>query len=203
MRKLGQAIHAFFGSLAISDPIGWVFGAATGGAKGANTINATGLFVNGVAVSTSAGGTTLTTFVKAADTTRNSTIAPANDPDLITGSLVAGSYVVELFASFNDAGGAGFKYTFNFTGTQTTPANGTSLNDTVNPATSFYRTNAASTQNITNGGSVAGTGDQVYTAFVLVVTVAGVLSLQWAQGSSNVANLTLKAGSTMRYQKVA
>lgn len=48
---------SFTGAMTVTDSTGSVWGSPTGGAKGAGTINvAGGLFVNGVAVSTSSGG---------------------------------------------------------------------------------------------------------------------------------------------------
>lgn len=48
---------AMNGAITITDTTGSVWGAATGGAKGSGTINATGLFINGVAVPTTGGAT--------------------------------------------------------------------------------------------------------------------------------------------------
>ena len=48
--SLGGALDVF-GQITATEPTGSVWGSATGGAKGAGTINAAGLYVNGVAVS--------------------------------------------------------------------------------------------------------------------------------------------------------
>jgi hypothetical protein len=54
----GQIALSSAGALTVTDTTGSLWGAPTGGAQGSGTINAAGLFVNGVAVSTGSGATT-------------------------------------------------------------------------------------------------------------------------------------------------
>lgn len=75
---------------------GSVWNGATGGAQGGGTINATGFFINGVAVS---GGSSILHAVKTG-TTGHTATSPALDADLFVTIPSAGTYSFDLVAEY-------------------------------------------------------------------------------------------------------
>lgn len=148
-------------------------------------------------------GVALTRF-KATATIRNNTSTFADDPDLTITSLPIGTYAVEigLFWQVGNSGGAdGRKYQLTFSGTQTIAAGFWLDNDnTFNSLSSS-----------TNNGFLTGSGVSAQTTGIfgwtlakgtVKVTVAGALTLQWAQQVAGVHNLTILAGSYLKATKV-
>jgi hypothetical protein len=202
----GQITIGSTGAITITDTTGTVWGSPTGGAQGSGTINATGLFVNGVAVGAGS-GTTLVAH-KASTTTRTSTTAKTNDPDLAL-SLTVGTWDVELFLQIIDhtsgtSGGLAGAMAFGGTTTNpsTTPmfivgtANGAALGQlTANLASGVINVG-------TVVSSVGATADAVLVKFTLIVSVSGTLNFQWAQASSQASGTDLLAGSYITAIKV-
>lgn len=140
---------------------------------------------------------------KAVSTSRNTTTVLTNDPDLQV-SLVPGTYAVqgELWWGAGASGGPnGLKFNFAFSGTTTSNGrSASSPNATLSNATpgvmiggsDIFATNI-STGALTEFSKISG---------FIVVTVTGILTLQWAQNSSGGQNLTLLAGSSLNCVKV-
>lgn len=136
---------------------------------------------------------------KTADTNRNTTVTTAADPDLTYAVPAAGTYQVEATLIFDSANAAaGFKYTYGFTGTQT-------LN--VGFETGFVNAGIVGPTNINNltagarsYGTVSTTANSNYVILTgtFLITVAGTLSINWAQSSSSATNSTLRAGSWLK-----
>ena len=86
------------GQLLATEPTGSVWGSATGGAKGAGTINATGLYVNGVSVGTSSGTVTSSGYssgnpLAAFSTSTNITPATSSNVIALFGSGSCSGYL--------------------------------------------------------------------------------------------------------------
>lgn len=185
---------------------GVIVGAPTGSFKGVGTLNATGLFVNGVAVST---GSSALAATKAALTARASTTTLTNDPDLVVAIPGAGTYQVEVqFNAYCATTGNGISANLNYSGSFTQTAslfsfitsNGLAItgNAVISSAvgTTLIQSSAIST---TINGS---TGVTVLHA-TLVATGAGNLGFAWAQTASGVAATNVGAGSRMVVTKIA
>lgn len=143
------------------------------------------------------------TRVKAALTNRASSPAFADDPDLIV-PLTVGKWAVEAWlnmpATGATANAAGMQVRCAFTGTQTNSgmffSNLNSLAGPANCVTDLTAGTSAATKN-------TGTQDYVKVDGCIFVTVAGNLSIQWAQLVSQVATLTLAAGCYLKCTKLA
>jgi hypothetical protein len=179
-------------------------GAPTGGDKGAGTINATGLFVNGTAVST--GATATLVAVKAAVTARSLTTTPANDPDLTIAIPGAGTYAIEAFIShYNATPSFGISCNLNYSGTYT--ANSSLVDYATNgvptAATNLIASAVATSQLAGNTGSALGIFAPLLITATLVATGAGTVAFSWAQSSSNASATNVGAGSYMTATKIA
>lgn len=129
---------------------------------------------------------------KSADTSRNSTITYANDPDLQYTIPGAGTYAVNLFL-LNPSGAGGFAATMFCVAPFSTSgwlATGVSRGSALT-LTGYLAFNGSGF----NGGAGAGVADCTIITGQIVTTGSGLLSLQWAQAASNAANTTVKAGS--------
>lgn len=188
---------------------GVVFGAATGGAQGVGTINATGLFVNGVAVGAAAG--TYAFVVKPADTSRASTTVIADDPDLQIAFAAGHVFDIEFGLEFNQTAGGtgGLSVAVRYSGAPTLTTSaltfirvsaGTYAMLNVNMA--YGAGYGAGTQIGDNGG--AGTSYTHHTGRMILSTVggAGTLFLGWAQAVSDAHPSTVKSGSWLRYKQI-
>jgi hypothetical protein len=142
--------------------------------------------------------------LKTGDTSRASTTAETDDPDL-TKTLVSGkSYIVQVFLFANSASATpGFKYGYSYTGTLNTASTGMifGTNAAVNVATGgnifgVLDTNitAAQTRTATTSAT-ANANVRIYAIYMITPTSNGTFSIKWAQATSNVTNTTLKAGS--------
>lgn len=141
-------------------------------------------------------------FYKLTTTFRTSTVTLADDPDLVSGTLATGTYLFKmvLFMTANAVTGSGFKYQPVFTGTAGNVAytdfgstNGTAV-VAPNALGQFTQVSHANTMVDTGLG---GSTDYEILDGTFVVTVAGVLKLQWAQFSSSSNATNLKGGSYM------
>jgi hypothetical protein len=179
---------------------------ATGGSQGSGTINATGLYVNGVAVGT--GGST--TVFKASATDRSSTTTLASDPDLTFTSAASAVYKIDFCLVFGGVttGTQGFKFAFNRTSSGTDPGQwgGSS------------RVNGSGTTHsgIFMGDGPGGTTGQVSFATIsvgnqqdsvcgsgqLVTSGTSSYAIQWAQNSSSANATRLGQGSFLEYRRI-
>lgn len=148
---------------------------------------------------------------KGSTTDRSSTSTLSNDPDLSGISLGVGSFWVRLLilATCNTSATPDFKTQWAFTGTWNTP-----VRACIGPGA----TNTAARTDVTvsnyNGvpvnlsavyGFPASTGYNIITeeCFDVVVTVAGSLSLQWAQNTSDASTTSVKSGSAFVVRQIA
>lgn len=134
----------------------------------------------------------LLTAVKPSTQTLASSTVLTNDTAL-TLSLPIGRFALQAFLNIaNVAGATGFKFAFAFTGTLSNGAY--AQNGWINGAVT-----AAALQNpVTNVTSYATTdtsGDWVEINASFLVTVAGTLTLQWAQNSSSASLTSMLQGS--------
>jgi hypothetical protein len=202
---------------------GSVYGTATGGAQGAGTINAQGIFVNGVAVGTStiAGSGTATlsaasiaigqTYIvwrsaNAAAITSNTTLA--SDAVLQITSIPAGTYTVQFFAFWViGASGVGAKCALvNTAGSAVnsyigTMADGANMNSVSTTGNAFI-SNAASSPVLSLSGSNSGINESATANGVIVVSSAATIAFQQAQATSSASGVTLQAGSWVAITRI-
>lgn len=180
---------------------GTVVGVATGGDKGAGTVNAAaGYYLNGNLI-----GAGSVYAVKAADEPRTSTVVLTNDSTLIYAIPAAGTYEFEFIAFVTvGANGIGIDANVNFSGsfgagsyinlgTLSTTDNGQNVSATVNNAQlalGIASNTAASPYMVMLKGSIVATG-------------AGTLGFAYSQNISNATPTIVKAGSYMRVAKMA
>jgi hypothetical protein len=216
MRLFGNAIQQYYGELNISSPTGVsallvndsagsVWGAATGGAQGANTINvAGGLFVNGVNVS--AGGlTVLKAFTTTtASTTNNNTLT--NDAVLTLALTTGKYYAVFMEVGFSDASGAtggGYRAALNYTGTGGSMglggtfggSSGSAAVTTIGNVTSAFGLNSEVT--VGPFATLALGATIQYMGTVFAGSAGGNLTVQWCQNSVNASTLIRQTGSSL------
>lgn len=143
---------------------------------------------------------------KAANTARSSTSTAADDPDLISGTLNAGTYEFILSVQFNatSSGAGGIKLNVHYSGTTTLTvinvvyaANGTGA--VVNGGYGSFGADILTPPTI----SVSTFRDWAIYKGLFTATTSGVFSLQWAQNTPNVNAANLLAGSHLIINKVA
>lgn len=154
--------------------------------------------------------------VKANATGRNTTAAVAADSG--TGQVLAGiplevgTYEIELVALFTTAAtAAGFQTRWAFSGTVNGTASYRACTGPADPATAITANSLAnlvtvqltgqSANYFRDAGAAYGAVREI--AANVVVTVAGNLSLSWAQAVSNGSNTTLREGSYFRITRYA
>lgn len=140
------------------------------------------------------------TRVKTALTARNSTTTLTDDPHLIA-PLTSGVWNIRAWIPVAiAAGGAGngWKLAFGFTGTK--------ANDIMTVLSPDYSLAAMQSVGMTAGTSIAGAATTssgwLIVDGTLTVTGAGNISLQWAQNSSGVQNLTFGLGASLICTKI-
>jgi hypothetical protein len=196
---VARASVAANGQLTVTDPIGSVWGAPTGGAKGANTINVSGgLFVNGAAVSTA-----ISTLYKASTTTRTSNSFIA-DPDLSFNAVAGHTYAVRILALVNGVAangglvmGVGGTATTTQSNTMATSRlSGSFLSPGVQPSFGTF--------SISNAGAVdVGNADYVLLEGTYTVSVSGTIALVWGQSSSSANGTSVTQASYMSVTQLA
>lgn len=139
--------------------------------------------------------------VKAAVTSRQSTTTFADDPDLIV-PLSAGKFAVKAWVPFNAAssGGMGMKARVAFSGTQTNSPGSFICNETTFTTQATDMTTGMAASTVTTSPAP---GSWFLLEGCITVTVAGNLSIQWAQNSSTAVNLNFNAGAYISCTKVA
>lgn len=167
---------------------GVLIGGAPGGDQGVGTLNATGLFVNGIPI--------LKTVVKTADTTRTNNAVVSADPDL-TFNVVAGHrYYFKFVVYINSASAGGVQWATAITGTVTAPSYAISTRDM---ATGGFAASTAA--NVGAGGGSLGTaaassvGDWAIVEGQINALTSGAIAFSWAQNTSNAAGTAVGAGS--------
>lgn len=178
-------------------------GAPTGGDKGAGTINATGLFVNGTAVAT--GVTSSLVAIKAALTARASTTTLSNDPDLVLAIPGAGTYSIEALVSVYNTAGAtiGASYNLNYSGTFTAASSIMGVaTGTTGPSGNALITATVTTSLVAGNCGVTSPSPLLVKA-TLVATGAGNLGFAWAQNNTNATATNVGAGSYITATKIA
>jgi len=175
---------------------GMALGTPTGGVQGANTVNAAGVFVNGVAVST---GAAPTLVFKPADTSR-ATTAPTPDPDLVFAGVAAGNHTVTcLIIWTSTATSINLRYGLAASGTITVAElSGINSNSGgIGGATAAAIINGNSS--FSNGGiATIGTGgieSAVILHAMLVTSTSGTVQFGWAQQSTSATAVTVQQGS--------
>lgn len=168
-------------------------GGTTGGSKGAGTLNAAGLYVNGAAVLPQIPSNY--SAIKPADTVRSSTNVPADDPDLVFTGLPLGKYTIDalLRISCTTTAAQGFRYQFN--GDVADPQSQllTLMDVTGSLAMSSVRDCYAGDNFPV---TAAGTVYTIHAKGVITVILAGgKVAVQWAQQSSSANSTKLLAGS--------
>lgn len=202
---------------------GLIWGNPTGGDKGVGTINAAGVFVNGVAVGTGGGFTPLTSYgtstlnassinigqsaivVRSTSASTSSNVVPTNDAVLqITNLPNTGTYTFQWFANFTCAAVS--------VGAQVGPA----FNGTITWAAGFGQwTMVNNTFNIGNegtggtgftcGGAPAASGNSCGQGSGSITYSGGSCSviLQWCQFSSSATALVIEPNSWLMVTRIA
>lgn len=134
--------------------------------------------------------------VKAATTSRNSTVTLANDPDLTGFALAASAtYRVDLYLPLQCATTTtqGFKFGLGYTGTSvSSPLGSTGIVNGAANTVALVGTGLAFA-NV----STSALQDFLLVSGVFATTTAGTLSLQWSQTNSSANNTNLLAGAYM------
>lgn len=147
------------------------------------------------------------TYTKASSTARTSTTTLADDPDLAGIALAVGTYHVKLLIRWTAAGATpDLKTRWGFTGTWNNTSRLTIGPGLTNTAAATAVTPTRFADAATNADSAYGglSGPYATTeeAYDVVVTVAGSMSLQWAQNTSDPAAITVNAGSSFEVRRV-
>lgn len=211
MRQLGNVIRNMVASWNITDAIGWVWGTATGGAKGPGTINAQGLFVNGSPTST----TQIVTL--GSGSSRTSTTALAVDATLQIAVAVAGTYKVELYTPALTgmlSGQGGIQLMLGLSAANATSAcnaNATMLvSDGSGPllANNLQGTAISNTIAVGNcaffpAAAYAGGSPALNMSGIVTLNAATTIGVYWAQAASSATATTLNAGTTLVVTRIA
>ena len=130
---------------------------------------------------------------KPASTSRTLTTTMADDPDL-TVALGVGRYSIQMYLPlFSTGTGQGqFKFQFTFSGTQTSII--TSAHGRIAGSAVTYATVTAASTSTAVAASIAAT-DWLRVDGAITVTVAGSLTLQWAQNTSHADATIVGIGS--------
>jgi hypothetical protein len=141
---------------------------------------------------------------KSANTSRSSNTTLADDPHLVL-AIPVGTWLVESYIPIwtTTSGAGGAKYAFAFSGTAT--AQFGSWGSIANTLTVLQTRSLAETVTAASISSASGlpTIDYIRFTGLLIVSITGNLSFQWAQNSSNSNALNLPAGAWLTCTKVA
>jgi hypothetical protein len=153
-----------------------------------------------------------TPVIKSAATSRNTTTTLANDPDLQGIALGVGTWEIELLGLWTQSTTTTqkIKTRWAFTGTWGTAiriCTGTGGTNTATPGDATILNSRGFTLDTQDAvyGQDAGTsfGGFREISRQVVVTVAGNLSLQWAQSASSANNTNLQPGSNFTIRKIS
>lgn len=149
--------------------------------------------------------------IKTADTTRTSTAALANDPDLVTGTLTAGGvYDVEFHVIFGALQAAGIRTAWSVpagtTGNRRTLGPGSANATEANANTTEMRWSvvpyATAALYTDPRNAAASLTHLVEKALVTIGATAGPITFQWAQNVSNATGTVVSATSYVTYRQV-
>jgi hypothetical protein len=151
------------------------------------------------------------TYVKPAFTSRASTTTYADDPDLQGIALAVGTYEIELMLFYAVYSGTTqkIKTQWGFTGTWNNPDRGTlgpgagNIASSDDAASVNARAYAANVDNIYNQLNAVNFGVGRELSRNVQVTVAGNLSLKWAQQTSSANVTRVEAGTCFNIRKIA
>lgn len=139
------------------------------------------------------------TYVKSTDQTKNSDVVWADDPDLVSETLVANAvYRVELLLL--TMADAATDLAFRLQRTGLSDADLRVAGDLDNAAATTFTW--ASQQNIAGAGATALRMGN-YIGMLTTGSNTGVVAVQWRQQTSGAGNSTLKAGSMLMLRRVA
>lgn len=124
--------------------------------------------------------------VKSANTSRNTTVAPADDPHLLLPVTANATYLLECTTAWTNGGGG---MRFDWTG----PA-GATMVWTDNDGVGVGALGTDVTFTTTNGCTIKGA--------LVVAGTAGNVTLRWAQNTSNAADTVLLAGCYLWLRRV-
>jgi hypothetical protein len=153
------------------------------------------------------------TYVKETGTSRNTTTTLADDPDLSGIALEVGRYQIDLYLFYTQTttNTQDIKTRWAFTGTWTGTTSVRNVigiaNDSTAAANVSTGVNMAGSQlsgqdSLYGGPAAAAYNSARETAINVEVTVAGTLSLQWAQNASSANNITVQAGSAFVIHRI-
>lgn len=125
--------------------------------------------------------------IKSADTSVTSNVTPASDPHLTLSVAANATYDVEVVAAWTNGGG-GFRATW-------TGPSGATMVWTDNDGVGVTSLGGVVTFSGTTGTTFKGT--------LVVGSTAGTLTLQWAQSTTNAAATILKAGCSLKLNRIA
>jgi hypothetical protein len=184
---------------------GLVIGAPTGGSQGAGTVNATGLYVNGVAVS--GGYPQLKTVIVSTGTSRTNTNTLTNDAQLTYAIPATGTYRIRVTGVYTSTSSIpGVTMNLNYSGTITSsiltaasPAF-TVGSESINYAGQILANN-------TNYSFSGTTGASTYQPFtldaILVAGSTGTVAVGWAQSTASTTAVNFVSGTTMTVERLA
>lgn len=149
--------------------------------------------------------------VKPNQTVRNNTTTLTDDPDLAAIPLAVGTHWVRLTFIWctNTSATPDIKTRWAFSGTWNNPFRacvGPASTNTANPdVVTPVKFTVSATNSDSVYGSAATTAFSVATeeAFNVVVTVAGNLSLQWAENALSATDVTVQPGSAFQTRQIA
>lgn len=141
---------------------------------------------------------------KAADTNRISTVALANDPDLVVGLVSGGvyEYHAQLIMQDAAAGFYGIKTAIVFSGTRDIHRASYMSSDTASFETVLDTTGTLET-GIVFSPANALVDKPIHYRGLIRTTSAGNLQVQWAQGVNTASNTTLRQGSFFEVRRIA
>ncbi len=152
------------------------------------------------------------TYTKSASTARNTTTTLADDPELQGIALAVGTYEIELllFYTQTTTNTQDLKTRWAFSGTWNNSDRVISGISTASTASANATTevNMAGTQASGQDAIYGGPATVIYNSAReisrnVVLTVAGNLSLQWAQNASSGNNTTVHGGTCFNIRKIA
>lgn len=144
-------------------------------------------------------------IVKAASESVSSSTVFQNDDDIAI-PLAVGTYVIDLFAIFSGAAAGDIKLTWSSTGTMASRHRSV---DTV--STSVTNTGDSANSRFTHIGTLSSTpaygvdgsnNTRAHERLVVDVTVAGTLTLQWAQQASNATATVMQSFTHVEVREV-
>jgi hypothetical protein len=149
-----------------------------------------------------------TYVIKETTTSRSSTVAHAPDLELDGIALAVGTYEIKvryIATGVGSASAGGLSTLWGFTGTATANRNATGpgFTSTNSGTAETLRSNSASMGLTSQNYYVATTSTAILEEGLVIVTVAGDFSVDWAQGASNATSTNLLPGTYVKITRVA